>query len=200
MLLAGSRNRSRVPLLSPEVGKDVAMMVRGPKVDGYSGADLAALLREAGVQALRRALGTLEEMDSRPGPGPSSSGAGAAAAAVTLMLVLVRGRTRRGERWCYLRIFGLLLERLLPSISKNRRCRYEALRETFCEWHWGEGREGARGVESETFTFNYMTKYSSYSKTTVWTMAVVKSDRILLDEKVCEIRLEIFGQDKPPDV
>ena len=42
-------------------------MVRGPKGDGYSGADLAALVREASVQALRRALGTLEEMDSHPG-------------------------------------------------------------------------------------------------------------------------------------
>jgi ribosome biogenesis ATPase len=80
-LLAESRTRSRVPLSSSQVGEDVAMTVGGPKGDGYSAADLAALVREAGVRALRRALGTLEEMYSRRGLGPSSGG-GAGAAAV----------------------------------------------------------------------------------------------------------------------
>jgi len=35
----------------------------GEKCDGYSGADLAALVREAGVTALKRTLGALDEMD-----------------------------------------------------------------------------------------------------------------------------------------
>ncbi|KAJ7052490.1 P-loop containing nucleoside triphosphate hydrolase protein [Mycena amicta] len=35
------------------------------KCDGYSGADLAALIREAGVSALRRTLGRPEDMDSQ---------------------------------------------------------------------------------------------------------------------------------------
>lgn len=33
------------------------------KCDGYSGADLAALVREAGVTALKRTLGALQNMD-----------------------------------------------------------------------------------------------------------------------------------------
>ena len=51
-LLAGSKTRSRVPVSSPEVGEDVAMMMGGPKGDGYNGAELAALVREAGLRAL----------------------------------------------------------------------------------------------------------------------------------------------------
>lgn len=38
----------------------VGEMVRGERGEGYSGADLAALVREAGVRALCRALGTQE--------------------------------------------------------------------------------------------------------------------------------------------
>ena len=93
-LLAGSRAWTRVPLLSPQVGEDDVMMVRGPKGDGYSGADLAALVREAGVRALRRALGTLEEMDSHPG---RSSVAEPVLRLLTLMLMLARGKRR--TRW-----------------------------------------------------------------------------------------------------
>ncbi|KAI9440233.1 hypothetical protein BJY52DRAFT_1217181 [Lactarius psammicola] len=47
------------------------IMVGGVRGEGYSGADLAALVREAGVRALRRALGTLREMDDDPA-GPES--------------------------------------------------------------------------------------------------------------------------------
>jgi len=35
--------------------------------DGYSGADIAALVREAGVTALKRTLGALDEMDDSAG-------------------------------------------------------------------------------------------------------------------------------------
>jgi len=37
------------------------------KGDGYSGADIAALVREAGVTALKRTLGALDEMDDSAG-------------------------------------------------------------------------------------------------------------------------------------
>ncbi|KAN0113732.1 P-loop containing nucleoside triphosphate hydrolase protein [Russula decolorans] len=103
-LLAESRTRSPVPLSSPQVGDDVAMMVRGPNGDGYSGADLAALVREAGVRALRRALGPLERMESHP------------------------GRTRREVQF---EDFQAALGKVAPSVSKTQRQRYEALRETF---------------------------------------------------------------------
>lgn len=48
--------------LAPDgrVGEEVDLLVR-EKCDGYSGADLAAIAREAGVCALKRTLGTLNE-------------------------------------------------------------------------------------------------------------------------------------------
>jgi len=64
--------RRRVPLFPPEAADVVAQMVRGDRGEGYSGADLAALVREAGVRALRRALGTLEEMVD-VGGGPAAA-------------------------------------------------------------------------------------------------------------------------------
>ncbi|KAH9029828.1 P-loop containing nucleoside triphosphate hydrolase protein [Lactarius pseudohatsudake] len=49
----------------------VTEIIGGERGESYSGADLAALVREAGVKALRRALGTLRETDGGPaGPEP----------------------------------------------------------------------------------------------------------------------------------
>ena len=139
-LLAGSRTRSRVPLSSPQVGEDVAVMVGGPKGDGYSGADLAALVREAGVRALRRALGTLEEMDSLPRPDPSG---GAGAAAVDAGAGAGTGERKDAERTVVLfEDFQAALGKVAPSVSKTQRRRYEALRETFASGIGGrEGKE-----------------------------------------------------------
>jgi ribosome biogenesis ATPase len=125
-LLAGSRSRSRVPLLSPQVGEDVAVMVGGPKGDGYSGADLAALVREAGVRALRRALGTLEEMESLPGPDPS----GASSAAVDAGVGAGERKDAEGTVVLF-EDFQAALGKVAPSVSKTQRRRYEALRESF---------------------------------------------------------------------
>ncbi|KAH9178379.1 P-loop containing nucleoside triphosphate hydrolase protein [Lactarius sanguifluus] len=89
--------------------------------EGYSGADLAALVREAGVRALRRALGTLREMDESPA-GPESGPEG--------VMVLVED-------------FRAALDKVVPSVSKVQRRRYEALRETFASGV-GEGRRGRK--------------------------------------------------------
>lgn len=154
-LLAGSRTRSRVPLSSPLVGEDVAVMMGGPKGDGYSGADLAALVREAGVRALRRALGTLEEMDSRPGPssragtGAGVGAAGAAVAAVDAVDAVDAGAGERkdaeGAAVVLFEDFQAALGKVAPSVSKTQRRRYEALRETFASGGIG-GREGKERV------------------------------------------------------
>ena len=121
-LLAGGRRRCRVPLLSPAVVEDVAGMMGGPKGDDYSGADLAALVREAGVRALRRALGTLEDMEECLGP----STGGAAAADDDA------GGKKDGEGAVVLfEDFQAALEKVAPSVSKAQRRRYEMLRETF---------------------------------------------------------------------
>ena len=122
-LLAGSRRRCRVPLLSPEVVEDVARMMGGPRGDDYSGADLAALVREAGVRALRRALGTLEEMEGRLGP---PGGAVVAAAEDD-----AAGRKDVEGVVVLFEDFQAALGKVAPSVGKAQRRRYEALRETF---------------------------------------------------------------------
>jgi ribosome biogenesis ATPase len=51
----------KIPLApNSRVAEEVELLVR-EKCDGYSGADLAAIAREAGVCALKRTLGTLNE-------------------------------------------------------------------------------------------------------------------------------------------
>ncbi|KAF8813475.1 AAA-domain-containing protein [Phlegmacium glaucopus] len=47
---------------SPDMIKEEIERVVGEKCDGFSGADLAALVREAGVVALKRTLGALDDM------------------------------------------------------------------------------------------------------------------------------------------
>ncbi|KAI9464457.1 ribosome biogenesis ATPase RIX7 [Lactarius psammicola] len=103
--------RRRVPLAPSALAPAdrVAEMVGGERGEGYSGADLAALVREAGVRALRRALGTLQEMDEGPA-GPEMGPEG--------VVVLVED-------------FQAALDKVVPSVSKAQRRRYEALRETF---------------------------------------------------------------------
>jgi len=43
--------------------KEEIERVVGERCDGFSGADLAALVREAGVVALKRTLGALDDVD-----------------------------------------------------------------------------------------------------------------------------------------
>ncbi|KAJ7594078.1 P-loop containing nucleoside triphosphate hydrolase protein [Mycena floridula] len=73
----------------------------GEKCDGYSGADLAALVREAGVLALKRTLGRLDTM-----------GDGETVPAVTVGL----------------EDFETALDKVGPSVSAIQRRRYESLR------------------------------------------------------------------------
>jgi ribosome biogenesis ATPase len=71
------------------------------KCDGYSGADLAALVREAGVVALKRALGKLDEIDD-PSPIPE----------VTVTEA----------------DYITALEKVGPSVNETQRRKYDALR------------------------------------------------------------------------
>jgi ribosome biogenesis ATPase len=115
--------RRRVPLApaptpTPAAVLDrIAEMVASARGEGYSGADLAAVVREAGVRALRRALGTtLEEMDQ--GPGRSAGGGSSSEMGSGGVVVLVED-------------FQAALEKVGPSVGTAQRRRYEALRETF---------------------------------------------------------------------
>lgn len=111
--------RRRVPL-APAAMDHVAEMIACSRGDGYSGADLAALVREAGVRALRRALGTVEELEES-GPDAEKDGAG--------VVVLVED-------------FEAALEKVAPSVSPAQRRRYEALRDTFGSSIGGKRKEG----------------------------------------------------------
>ncbi|THG99745.1 hypothetical protein EW026_g2676 [Hermanssonia centrifuga] len=85
----------------------VEAMVR-ERCDGYSGADLAAIVREAGVAALRRTMGALDAMEAAEG-----------VAAQT-------GAIRVG-----LEDFARALDKVQPSVSLAQRRKYLALRSKF---------------------------------------------------------------------
>lgn len=88
-----------------QVKEAVETLVR-ERCDGYSGADLAALVREAGVMALKRTLGALDEMDE-----------GSSAGGPKVMV--------------YIADFAKALDKVTPSVSVAQRRRYEALRSKF---------------------------------------------------------------------
>lgn len=81
-------------------------MVR-EQCDGYSGADLAALVREAGVAALRRTLGAIESIEDSSSPRVDP-----------VMRVSADD-------------FATALGKVQPSVSMAQRKRYEALRRKF---------------------------------------------------------------------
>jgi ribosome biogenesis ATPase len=78
--------------------------------DGYSGADLAAVIREAGVVALKRVLGALDEMDE--------SGSAVEDGDRPRVLVVLEDFVRAQDK-------------VAPSVSAAQRRKYEALRAKF---------------------------------------------------------------------
>ncbi len=96
-----SRERVKIQLLE---------LVKSQKCDGYSGADLAALVREAGVAALRRTLGAFDVVDSTSQMETTSQ---------------VEGE---GEIVVCLEDFVRGLDKVPPSVSAAQRRKYETLR------------------------------------------------------------------------
>jgi ribosome biogenesis ATPase len=96
-----------VPLGGAE--DDVEQLVQ-ERCDGYSGADLAALVREAGVSSLRRVIGRPDDMDI-------SAGADVAGEESSLTVTLAD--------------FVDALDKVGPSVSVAQRRKYEALRAKF---------------------------------------------------------------------
>jgi ribosome biogenesis ATPase len=97
----------RVPLGSKEDVVGVEMLVRD-RCEGYSGADLAALVREAGVIALKRTWGALDQMDERTHLG------------IEEPKVVVQVFD-----------FAKALDKVSPSVSVAQRRKYETLRSKF---------------------------------------------------------------------
>ena len=99
----------KVPLGRAEEGvlEGVENLVR-ERCEGYSGADLASLVREAGVVALRKTLGALDEMDQG-------------------------GDNEQGEMKITVSIqdFVKALDKVGPSVSVVQKRKYEALRSKF---------------------------------------------------------------------
>jgi ribosome biogenesis ATPase len=84
------------------------------RCEGYSGADLAALVREAGVLALRETLAALDAAQSSSFPYSSNS---AKAATSHIQVTLAH--------------FERALDKVMPSVSTVQRRKYEALRTKF---------------------------------------------------------------------
>ncbi|KAF8840933.1 ribosome biogenesis ATPase RIX7 [Paxillus ammoniavirescens] len=99
----------KVPLYDDAAGSGAAVLIRD-SCEGYSGADLAAVVREAGVVALRRVLGSLESMDEESAGG---------------------GTQERPRVVVMLEDFVRAVDKLGPSVSAAQRRKYEALRSKF---------------------------------------------------------------------
>ncbi|KAF8556501.1 AAA-domain-containing protein [Imleria badia] len=99
-----------------EVREGAERLVR-ERCEGYSGADLAAMVREAGVVALRRVLGSLEEMEEMEGEGQGEGGRGHGAAGPRVVVVAAD--------------FVRAVDKVGPSVSVAQRRKYEALRSKF---------------------------------------------------------------------
>ncbi|KAK1229777.1 Ribosome biogenesis ATPase rix7 [Marasmius sp. AFHP31] len=113
-----------------EVRQNVEHIVR-ERCDGYSGADLAALVREAGVTALKRTLGMFEKMeeDSMAADGPP----------VQRPTVTVEPRD-----------FVQALDKVTPSVSYAQRRKYESLRSKLSGLPVRIGKEEEKKVDEKT--------------------------------------------------
>lgn len=97
---------------SGQVAEAIEVLVRD-RCDGYSGADLASLVREAGVVALKRTLGSFRQTRV---PGEEWGGAEESAAPAIVVDAVD---------------FGVALEKIGPSVSVAQRKKYHSLRNKF---------------------------------------------------------------------
>ncbi|KAK0455203.1 nuclear valosin-containing protein-like protein, partial [Desarmillaria tabescens] len=99
------------------------------RCDGFSGADLAALVREAGIVALRRTLGMLDQMDDD-----------------------TRGPEDRPKVTVHITDFNTAFEKVGPSVSPQQRKRYEALKSKLAGSPVKMVKDEVKGVEREAQT------------------------------------------------
>lgn len=98
-----------------QVRQSIEALVR-ERCEGYSGADLASLVREAGVVALKRTLGSFNRGDGEWGA--SADRDPSTAAAVPSIFVDISD-------------FATALDKIGPSVSVAQRRKYESLRNKF---------------------------------------------------------------------
>ena len=92
---------------SEQIREEIGRVIT-ERCDGYSGADLAALVREAGVIALKRTLGALDEMEDVTG-----------------------GAEKTPKVTVGLSDFVKALDKVSPSVSVVQRRKYQNLRSKF---------------------------------------------------------------------
>lgn len=129
--------------LAENAWEEISKIVSGDKCDGFSGADLAALVREAASLALRSALeqvGAFEnDQEAKRGPDfvkPVDEPAFMPNIAVTV------------------EHFSKAATKTMPSVSREQKRKYEALRNKFAglpvrggkKWKEGQGLEANGGV------------------------------------------------------
>lgn len=110
----------RTPIPSESLDS-IRSIVEGEQCDGFSGADIAALVREAATAALRGALEAVGAFEKE------MAGAGKAGAEHdgAEHLASKREVTVRTEH------FELAAKKTLPSVSKEQRSRYERMRDKY---------------------------------------------------------------------
>jgi ribosome biogenesis ATPase len=121
----------KVPLGGGGVGvggvmEGIETIVRD-RCEGYSGADLAALVREAGVIALRKTLGALDQMDESTG----------------------EEQDRPLNVQVEVQDFVRALDKVGPSVSVVQRRKYEALRSKFAGLPVGRRKDDEKAEEKE---------------------------------------------------
>ncbi|TFK73222.1 AAA-domain-containing protein [Pluteus cervinus] len=110
---------------------EVERLVR-EKCGGYSGADLASVVREAGVVALKRTLGALDKLEDE------SMGVGVMVEKERTLSVVV-----------LVSDFEVALGKVQPSVSVAQRRRYEALRSKFAGLPVrGKGEEDKNSIDA----------------------------------------------------
>ncbi|GAA5931984.1 hypothetical protein JCM3775_004204 [Rhodotorula graminis] len=114
---------------------DLVQVAHHPRAEGLSGADLAALVREAATSAVKELFAALDlDLD---GPALGSSAGGPLGAGATQAQLEARVEMRH---------FAAALERANPSVSRQQRRRFETLRRRFAGQpvgHRGEEGEAA---------------------------------------------------------
>jgi len=147
--------QERVEILKTQLAKtplaegaweQVTQIVMGDKCDGFSGADMSSLVREAATLALRGALeaaGAFENDDESIDPSTMRP-AGEAAKTPEIKVTVEH--------------FAKAADKTLPSVSREQKRKYEALRNKFAglparggkRWAEGKGLAANGGVEPVT--------------------------------------------------
>lgn len=122
---------------------DLLFIANQPKCDGFSGADLSALVREAGVSALREVFDRIELSEEKDGEDGMEGGLEASGAEYE------REKAPVPTNPIEMRHFLTALKKTSPSVSVAQRKRFELLRAKFAGQPVGRNKEGRNRADVE---------------------------------------------------